>query len=218
MPFDSIVFDLDGTLWDSSSACAISWNNALERNKIAFRQIIAEDVRRVTGKPHDICIRETFEGLSEEQIQILTAETIVEDNLMVQRLGGSIYPHVAEGLRELSLNYRLFIVSNCQSGYIEGFLKFSKFDGLFEDFECWGNTKKSKSDNLASIIARNSLVNPVMIGDMESDQIAARDCRIPFFHMQHGFGETSGADKSFGAFLQLTEYFRSIQDSAQPAP
>ncbi len=209
MAFDSIVFDLDGTLWDTSAACAVSWNNVLERNGIKFRHIQPEDVRRVTGKPHDICIRETFTDLPEDQIQLIASETETEDNIVVERLGGDIYPSVGQGLQELAENYRLFIVSNCQSGYIETFLKFGKFTHLFTDIECWGNTKKPKGENLAAVIERNALKNPVMIGDMESDLIAAQNCKIPFFHMRYGFGQVSASDQSFDSFLQLTEFFTS---------
>jgi phosphoglycolate phosphatase len=207
MGFDSIVFDLDGTLWDTCQACAVAWNNVLERNGIAFRRIEAGDVRKVTGKPHEACISETFIGLTEKQIQIITNETITEDNVVVGRLGGDIYPGVSDGLRELSKNHRLFIVSNCQSGYIETFLKFSKFESLFEDFECWGNTKKSKAENLAKVIERNSLARPVMVGDMESDLFAARNCKVPFIHMRYGFGDVSSSNWSFDSFSQLTEFF-----------
>ena len=36
--------------------------------------------------------------------------------------GGTLYPGLEDTLKELKKNYRLFIVSNCQSGYIEAFL------------------------------------------------------------------------------------------------
>ena len=28
--FDSLIFDLDGTLWDTCEACAVAWNNVYE--------------------------------------------------------------------------------------------------------------------------------------------------------------------------------------------
>ena len=203
---DSIIFDPDGTLWDTCFACAVAWNNVVERHGMKYRKIEREDVRRVTGKPHELCIRETFIGLPEEQIQLLIEATATEDNIMVERLGGEIYPSVAEGLKKLSKDYRLFIVSNCQAGYIETFLKFSGFSDLFQDFECWGNTKKSKAENLASVIERNSLKNPIMIGDMESDLIAVRKCGIPFYYVRYGFGEVSSFDEEFESFSRLEDF------------
>ena len=114
--FDSLVFDLDGTLWDTCGACAIAWNNVLRRNGIEFRAIVADDVRRVTGKPHEQCIREVFAGFSELDLRRLIEETAAEDNRVIREIGGVLYDGVEAGLQGLAGRYPLFIVSNCQSG------------------------------------------------------------------------------------------------------
>ena len=115
---DSVIFDLDGTLWDTCSSCAVAWNNVIRRGDIRFRDVVAEDVRKVAGKPHETCIRETFAGLPEDQVQYLIQETMLEDNAVVATIGGDLYDGVVVGLRAMRKRYPLFIVSNCQSGYI----------------------------------------------------------------------------------------------------
>lgn len=202
---DSVIFDLDGTLWDSCRSCAIAWNNVLRRGAIRFRVVTEQDVRQVTGKPHEICIRETFVGLSESEILYLIRETTLEDNAVIASIGGDLYDGVGAGLQILRKQYPLFIVSNCQVGYIETFLTFTGFADVFVDFECWGRTGQSKSDNLADVISRNNLKNAVFVGDAEGDRLAARACGIPFYFAEYGFGEVAEHDFGFIEFSRLVE-------------
>ena len=204
---DALIFDLDGTLWDTTAACAIAWNNVVDREGIEFRRITANDVRIVTGKPHVDCIRLTFAELPEAVIDKISEATMVEDNAVINEIGGKLYEGVLDGISALSRRYRLFIVSNCQSGYIETFLRLNGLEEFFEDIECWGNTGQSKDKNLAEIIRRNKLVNPVMIGDADGDEAAARACGIPFGFAEYGFGSSLAPEFRFSHFGEIVNHF-----------
>ena len=206
MSHDSLVFDLDGTLWDTCAPCALAWNNVLAREGIPYRTIVAEDVRAVTGKPHEECIRVTFSDLTEDQIMRISLATMVEDNLVIDQKGGILYDCVFNGLSSLRNRYQLFIVSNCQSGYIETFLRLNHLEEFFVDIECWGNTGQPKPENLRRVIERNGLLSPIMIGDAEGDEVAARACGVPFAFVEYGFGTCIRPDLRFASFCRLTEH------------
>ena len=83
--FDSLIFDLDVTLWDTCEACAEAWNNVINRNEIKHRQVTASDVRSVIGKPHAECIKTVFSSLLNEEISILIDETRLEDIVAIKK-------------------------------------------------------------------------------------------------------------------------------------
>jgi phosphoglycolate phosphatase len=202
---DSLVFDLDGTLWDTCEACAAGWNNVRKRHGIAFREITVDDVRGVAGKPHDSCIREVFIGVPEDQLRILSDETQGEDNRLIAERGGTLYPGVVEGLTELATRYPLFMVSNCQAGYIEIFLASTGLARLFRDTECFGNTGRPKADNLRAIISRNALASPIFIGDTVGDQTAASANDVPFAFVSYGYGQCTKPQVKVDSFRELRD-------------
>jgi phosphoglycolate phosphatase len=206
---DSLVFDLDGTLWDTCEACALGWNNVRERHHIDFRKITVSDVRGVAGKPHDLCIREVFLGVPEHQLRILSEETQEEDNRLIAEMGGVLYAGVTEGLQELAAKYPLFIVSNCQAGYIEIFLAFTGLSRIFRDYECFGNTGRPKADNLRTIISRNTLRAPLFIGDTSGDQAAASANEVPFAFASYGYGTCTNAQATVNSFRDLRDLLLS---------
>ena len=200
---DALIFDLDGTLWDTCTACATSWNQVAKRNKILSRTITSDDIKQVTGLPYEQCVRSIFSNATEPELQLLLSEVQREENLLLEKTGGMLYPGVFSGIKVLSTKFPLFIVSNCQSGYIEGFFRQTGLGSYFKDFECWGNTRESKGSNVRSVMERNRLQRPVYIGDTQGDQISALACNIPFWFVSYGFGSCSSYAKKFSSFDEV---------------
>lgn len=203
MPPDALIFDLDGTLWDTTKACAVAWNRVLARLGIAYRQMTAADVAYVAGRAHAEAIERAFVGLGPADLARIAEETATEDNAEIARRGGNLYPGVGETVRALSARLPLMIVSNCQRGYIELFLEHSGLARHFADLECWGNTGRGKTDNLRSVVERNRLSSPLFVGDTEGDREAAHGCALPFVFASYGFGHVARFEHRIDRFDQL---------------
>lgn len=200
---DALVFDLDGTLWDTCETCAVAWNAEVARLGIAYRTMAAADVRAVSGRPHIDAIRTAFPGLAEPDVVRLCEATAIADNAAVARDGGMLYPGVREHVPELARRVPLMIVSNCQRGYVEAFLAWSGLAACFVDFECWGNTGGTKAENLGAVIGRNGLRAPLFVGDTEGDRSAADANGVRFVHVAWGYGTVDRCDRRIDRFADL---------------
>lgn len=202
MTASAVVFDLDGTLWDTTATCAEGWNAVLARLGVD-RVVTAEDVRRVTGRSHDEAIDLVFPGLDARTRARLSEETQREDNALLARRGGDLYPGVHELIPWLAASTQLLIVSNCQAGYIEIFRTTSGLDASFGDHECWGRTGKAKPENLRLLLERNGIASAIMVGDTGGDHAAAKANSLPFVHAAYGFGQVEAPDAAIGSFDEL---------------
>ena len=191
---DSIIFDLDGTLWDASTACAKAWNKAFEQTGIFNFTLDEPKIRSFSGLPLEKIFSEHLQFIPPQKKEELHKLYKTNEDIFMKQFGGELFPYVEEVLTELKNNYKLFIVSNCLAGYIENFIEFHKLQNLFSDFESSGNTGLPKSENLKLIVERNKLKNAVFIGDTIWDQEAANKAGIPFIYAAYGFGKVETAE------------------------
>lgn len=200
--FDALIFDLDGTLWDSSETVAEAWSAALSGLKLP-KTLTRDDLTREMGKPMDVIMADFFPELSEERRLALMPALCEEETRLLAVKGGTLYPDVPETLAELRGRFRLFIVSNCQRGYIESFLTAHSLGTVFEGHLCWGDTGLTKGGTNRELIRRFGLKNPVYIGDTEGDRLSAAEAGIPFIHAAYGFGHAAEKCPSLERFSDL---------------
>lgn len=207
-----IIFDMDGTLWDSAEKVAMSWTQVVREEYPELGIITTEDVKSVMGKTMDLIAKILFPSLpSAEQLNLLDKCCIRENDYLAE-YGGILYPQVEETLNVLKEKYNLYIVSNCQSGYIEAFLEYYGFEHLFEDIECYGNNELGKGENIRLVITRNKLDKAVYVGDIQGDYDAATEAGIPFIHAAYGFGEIRENVPFAEEFSRLPEVVEKILD------
>ncbi|WP_099469524.1 HAD family hydrolase [Konateibacter massiliensis] len=200
---EAIIFDVDGTLWDSTEAVAKSWNLAIEENTDLDMRVNAEQLKGLFGKPLDDIADILFPMLVEADRRILQRHLYEYEHDMIEKEECYFYEGVKSVIPALSEKYKLFIVSNCQSGYIEAFLKVSGLGAYITDFTCPGETNLLKGDNLKLIMQRNHLNSAIYVGDTQGDAEACKIAGIPIIYASYGFGSVQSPDYVIAGFSDL---------------
>lgn len=193
MKYDSILFDLDGTLWDATEALEISWAMALKDAPDVEAPPTREQLEKVMGMTAEDLMAALYPKLSPKRHMELFERCCQVETDYLREHGGRLYPRMEETLKQLSQRLPLFIVSNCNTEYIPSFLDGHKLHQFFRDWECIGRTGKPKGENIRLIVERNGLQRPVYVGDTVLDQEAAAQAGVPFLHAAYGFGKVAGA-------------------------
>ncbi len=205
-----IIFDMDGTLWDSAEGVAKSWSEVVVREHQEDRVITAEEIQSVMGLTMDKLAASLFPELEEEKRMRLLEICCQEENDYLRKHGGILYPKLEETLKSLKEQYPLYIVSNCQRGYIEAFLEHYGFGHYFEDIECYGNNGLKKGDNIRKIVQRNQLSEAVYVGDIQGDYDASMEAGVKFIHAAYGFGSVKQPVQAVHSFEELPEVINEI--------
>lgn len=202
---DSIIFDLDGTLWDASIACTEAWNNTFNQSGYGEHVLTQSNIHSFAGLKLETIFKQYLSFIPENEYSQIRCCYGENEGRLMGSMGGLLYPDVRIVLNELSSTFRLFIVSNCLTGYIENFIRFNNLQNVFSDFESSGNTGLSKSENIRLVIERNNLQNPVYVGDTPLDYEAARSNNIPFIYASYGFGVVDDSEYRIGCFNELKQ-------------
>lgn len=200
-----IIFDMDGTLWDSSDAVAMCWSEVTAKRLGPEHALSSEDIKGVMGKTMDVIARLLFPSLDEEGQMRLLDECCEEENRYLEKNGAILYPGLIETLVKLRDKYNLYIVSNCQSGYIEAFLNHYGIGFLFKDIECYGNNLLSKGQNIKLLADRNGLTKAVYVGDIQGDYNSACEAGVGFIHAKYGFGNIDADVPEINSITELPE-------------
>ena len=190
---ESLIFDIDGTLWDSRSIIVEGYNQVLTAAGHEDLCVTAEDLKRLFGKTMKEIADIMLTSLPEEERYPLMEKCIDTGDARLLNDPCDIgYPGVKETLEELHKRYRLFIVSNSQLGYPETTMEKLGITHLFQGHLCFGNTGTDKGTTIRILMEQHGIENAVYIGDTQGDYEAAVKAGLPFVWATFGFGVPDG--------------------------
>jgi phosphoglycolate phosphatase len=187
---DGIIFDLDGTLWDSTPVICKIYNEVLKEHFPQYaKEVSLKEVQGYMGKTmYDIGHGIMPKADEKTCLYFMDLCSKAECKYLSVH-NGNVFEGVVDTLTELSKDYKLFIVSNCQDGYIESFLAANQCEHLFTDFQWNTGNGITKGELNRMLVKRNQLKNAVYVGDILGDAISAKEANLDFIFASYGFGE-----------------------------
>ena len=206
--FDAVIIDVDGTIWNTTGIVSVAWNKAINEWFPDCRKVTALDLQKEFGKTMEVIAYDLWPELSADERKILMAHCCTEEQIGIKNNQIDIsYTGVIETIKQLSQVINLFVVSNCQKGYIELMLEKTNLQSYIKDFECYGRTGKGKAENIMLLSSRNNLHNPLYVGDTLGDYEACKQAGVSFAWASYGFGKVPEANIKLTQFSDLKSLF-----------
>ena len=209
MRYESLIFDIDGTLWDSRALVAEGYNIQLEREGLSHLAVNAEMFLPLFGKIMTEIADIIFPSIPAPERYALMERCMDTENKYLQanpcRIG---YPGVRETMEKLAKNHRLFIVSNSQKGYPELCIEKLGLTDLIQGHLCFGDTGTSKGKTIRALMDKYGITDCAYIGDTQGDYEATLEANVPFIWASYGFGSPDGWIARVDTPKELTDLFR----------
>lgn len=205
---DSLIFDMDGTLWDATDTYTKAWNIAYKKLGLEG-SMSRERLNYYMGWEKKKLFADIFPDKPEEEREHIAAflDDILDD--VVPKEGGKLYDGVVDGLKALSEKYKLFIVSNCPKNTIKQMIGFAGIGSYITDEFAHGVNSMPKNHNIRLLIEKHGLKTPVYVGDTEGDKLQSELTPLPFIFVSYGFGKAEGI-LNFDSFVDFSAYFLSL--------
>lgn len=206
MNYESLIFDIDGTLWDSRGLVAEGYNIQLKAEGLEHLYVNAEMFKPLFGKVMTEIADVIFTTIPAPERYALMERCMDTENRYLAenecRIG---YPGVKETMEMLSKKYRLFIVSNSQCGYPELCMEKLGLTPYIEGHLCFGDTGTSKGKTIRRLMEKHNITSCAYIGDTQGDYEATVEAQVPFIWCTYGFGAPEGCAAKIDSFAQLLE-------------
>ena len=200
----ALIFDIDGTLWDTRAIVARGYNVELERMGRPDKFLTAEYLTALFGKTSGEIADIIFSDYPEQERMGLILRCMETERAVMAADPCQVgYDGVKETLLNLKEHYRLFLVSNSEKGYPELLIEKLGLSGIFEAHMCHGDTGLPKGDTIRILMERHAIESAVYIGDTQGDLEACEKAGIPFVFCRYGFGTPARWDAAIDRFADL---------------
>ena len=204
MNYESLIFDIDGTLWDSRALVAEGYNIQLKAEGLDHLCVDAERLKSLFGKVMTEIADVILASIDPKDRYDLMERCMETENKYLFENECKIgYSGILETVQELAKHYRLFIVSNSQCGYPELCIDKLGLTPYIQGHMCFGDTGTSKGKTIRKLMEKHNIENCAYIGDTQGDYEATVEAKVPFIWATYGFGTPDGYEMKIDSFEEL---------------
>lgn len=209
--YNTVIFDVDGTLLDSTEGILSSVIHTIETHKL--KKITEEELLSFIGPPIQDSLIKHY-GIDSQTAQ-LYANTFREKYSNGDVYNAKVYDGIYELLDNLkNKGCKLGVATYKREDYAKNLIEYFNLDKYF-DIVCGSDNfnKLKKQDIICNCLnkldSRSS--DSIMIGDSIHDAIAAENLSIPFIAVTYGFGFKSYEDIYKYKFLNYVNNVKQLE-------
>lgn len=186
-----LIFDLDGTLWETGDAYVYSYNKTCDTLKIPQEnRRTGDSVKTFLGMKLEDLVKSIIPGVEDkETLGKLLLMNVIE--YLVQNpktYGSNLYQLFAE----LAKEFELYIISNCPRPFLEAFYQVS---GIKEFITGDSTIEESNKTQAIARITGNYKEKALFVGDAPSDYDSiSNHAKVYFVFAAYGYKECNNYD------------------------
>lgn len=208
--YNNIIFDIDGTLWNSTDIVAKAWIQSAKELGLPSEHISGKRLSKEFGKPMNEIFDSLFPGkITDDILDKVSRDFYEKEHAFLEKNNSDItYKNMVSTIKKLSKTKKLYIVSNCQCGYIELVCRKCGILEYILDSLCFGDTNTPKNETIKTLMSRNNLSkeDTCYVGDTQGDCNSTHLAGIDFILADWGFGDVEGAEHVVKTFDELYEF------------
>lgn len=202
-----ILFDLDGTLWNTIIPTHKAANDIAKDNNL--KEITLDTIIDGMGKDKIYNAKNYYPEVDLNKALELLDQSSQKCTEYLKNKEAIIYENIEKTLQTLSKKHDLYIVSNSfDNDYINTFKSY--LDVNFKDFIAAGALNINKTEAIKLIIKRNNIDKAIYVGDTKLDYDSSKEANIPFIYAKYGFGNIDKYEYSINDIKDLISVIPSI--------
>ncbi len=204
----NIIFDLDGTLWQTSDSYVYAYHKLCEFYNISDT-VSDEMIRCCLGVKLDRFLPKLFPNV-EDRRELTFRAMGYSIEYLLNNPESCCYDGVTQMLETLSKKYSIFIVSNCLDAYVETFLKISGTAHCISGFYTIQSGEKQEHIKRIAALSEGS---SLLVGDSDDDRSAIEDnFGVLFCYAAYGYKECSSYAYKIDKPIELIDVAERIEE------